>query len=161
MEEVRNNLYKFEISYNAFFTFKGEDSSGAPLQDVYSSSDGISWTFTSSISTARSRHTAIVLNNVIYFMGGYTGSGKIHFLFHFLSFLLILISFFSFFCFLVYFNDVWKSSDAITWTQSTSSADWGKRGYHTSVVLNNQMILMGGLGSKNIIITYFDMREIF
>ncbi|MBE8190524.1 MAG: hypothetical protein HAW58_06740 [Candidatus Thioglobus sp.] len=44
------------------------------------------------------------------------------------------------------FNDVWSSSDGITWTQVTASAAWPKRNSHTSVVFNNKMWVIGGAG---------------
>lgn len=42
-------------------------------------------------------------------------------------------------------NDIWQSSDEGTnWDLVTSSAPWSIRFSHSSVVLNNNIILMGG-----------------
>ena len=79
-------------------------------------------------------------------MGGLqslTGNGKNMFSFH--AFLIVkYIVLLSLFYIQVNLNDVWSSSDSITWTEVTSSASWSERRGHTTVVLNNQMILMGG-----------------
>ena len=41
-------------------------------------------------------------------------------------------------------NDVWSSTNGISWIQLTNAASWIGRYWHTSVVLNNNIILMGG-----------------
>ena len=41
-------------------------------------------------------------------------------------------------------NDVWSSSDGVTWTQATANAGWAPRAYHQAVVLNDKMYVMGG-----------------
>jgi len=41
-------------------------------------------------------------------------------------------------------NDVWWSTDGITWTQATASAGWSGRHGHTSVVYDGKMWVMGG-----------------
>ena len=45
----------------------------------------------------------------------------------------------------VYINDVWISTNlGVSWSISTSSASWVKRGYHSSVVIDSTIYLMGG-----------------
>src|SRR3989344_1286049 len=44
----------------------------------------------------------------------------------------------------VYLNDVWYSGNGATWTQATTNAQWAGRYYHTSLVFNNQMWVLGG-----------------
>ena len=44
-------------------------------------------------------------------------------------------------------NEVWFSSDGITWTQAASSAAFLKRIDATSVVFDNKMWLIGGMGN--------------
>ena len=48
-------------------------------------------------------------------------------------------------------NDVWRSTDnGTTWTQMTASAEWLPRGYHTSVVMpDDSIILIGGATSNS------------
>ena len=41
-------------------------------------------------------------------------------------------------------NDVWNSSDGITWTQASASASWNARVQHSSVVFDNKMRGIGG-----------------
>ncbi|MBI3305345.1 hypothetical protein HYZ80_03445, partial [Candidatus Parcubacteria bacterium] len=41
-------------------------------------------------------------------------------------------------------NDVWYSTTGTSWTQSTAAAQWSERYYHTSLVFNNQMWVIGG-----------------
>ena len=43
-----------------------------------------------------------------------------------------------------FYNDVWSSSDGVTWTQVTGNAGWAVRGYLGAVVFNDQMWVMGG-----------------
>ena len=47
-------------------------------------------------------------------------------------------------------NDVWRSIDkGSSWSLVTSSASWSSRGYHSSVALDsNTIVLMGGAGSS-------------
>lgn len=41
-------------------------------------------------------------------------------------------------------NDVWYSTDGITWTQATAAAGWAARDGLGSVVYKNKMWVMGG-----------------
>jgi dihydrofolate reductase len=41
-------------------------------------------------------------------------------------------------------NDVWYSTDGVTWTQATANAGWSARYNHTSVVFDNKMWVIGG-----------------
>ena len=44
-------------------------------------------------------------------------------------------------------NDVWRSSDGMTWIQVTSSASFSPRAGHGCAVVGTQMVLVGGYGS--------------
>ncbi len=44
----------------------------------------------------------------------------------------------------IYFNDVWKSADGISWTELTSEAPWEKRAGAVVVVNGDFMFLLGG-----------------
>ena len=90
--------------------------------DVWSSSDGMSWTKTTVSGThwsKRKDHAVAVFNGKILVMGGYDGSN--------------------------YLNDVWWSANGSDWTQLTNgTTHWADRGHHRTVVLGNKMFLFGG-----------------
>jgi hypothetical protein len=73
--------------------------------------------------SARYGHTSVVFDNKMWVLGGYYycggGSG-------------------------VYYNDVWYSTDGVNWAQVTDSAEWSARAYHTSVVFDNKIWVIGG-----------------
>ena len=41
-------------------------------------------------------------------------------------------------------NDVWSSSDGVTWTQVTSAASWSGRYRFGALAYSNQMWVLGG-----------------
>src|SRR5262249_43407481 len=43
-----------------------------------------------------------------------------------------------------FFNDVWSSSNGVTWAQATSGAPWNPRAGFGCVALNGQMWVLGG-----------------
>lgn len=45
-----------------------------------------------------------------------------------------------------YKNDVWSSTDGITWTQETAAAGFSGRRKHQLVVFDNKLWLIGGMG---------------
>jgi hypothetical protein len=104
----------------------GYDSSHSYKKDVWHSDDGETWTQATASApwAARAGHTSVVFQDKIWVMGGGYYSGATYLL-----------------------NDVWYSSDGITWDQATASADWSKRYYHTSVVYDNKIWIMGGMDS--------------
>jgi len=67
--------------------------------------------------SARVNHSSVTYNDKMWIMGGYDGSLK---------------------------NDVWSSSDGITWTEETAAASWPARDNHSSVTYNDKMWIMGG-----------------
>ena len=94
---------------------------GSFRNDVWSSSNGISWTEATDGSlrwSARRDHTSIVFKNKIWVLGGC--------------------------CF---YNDVWSSSNGTSWTQAKpndNDVGWLDRQNHTSVVFDNKMWVLGG-----------------
>ncbi|NRB40855.1 MAG: hypothetical protein HRU20_20690 [Pseudomonadales bacterium] len=78
-------------------------------------------TFTASFElpafSGRYNHQSVVFKNKMWVIGGDDGSSK---------------------------NDVWSSSDGISWVQVTSSASFGKRYGHQSVVFNDRIWVLGG-----------------
>ncbi len=90
--------------------------------DVWFSTDGINWTQATASAewSARTEHTSVVFDNKMWVIGGYVYSGNSG-----------------------NKNDVWYSTDGITWTQACSSAQWSARAYHTSLIFDNKMWVMG------------------
>ncbi len=87
--------------------------------DIYHSVDGLDWIgVTNSTFPARSHHTSVVFDNKIWIIGGRNGSD--------------------------YKNDVWNSSDGITWTKVTEHAAFSARSHHASVVFNDKIWVIGG-----------------
>ncbi len=134
--------------------------------DVWNSSDGVSWQRVSS-STGRSNlhlGTSVVFKNKIWLLGGDTGGhsgrnfvwnssdGQIwtkysanwgrsrHTSVVFKNKIWVLGGMKNH----NKFNDVWSSSDGQTWTRETNSAGWSKRLAHTSVVFKNKIWVLGG-----------------
>ncbi len=105
------------------------------VHNVWSSSDGITWTQANSFPPFLTRYAfgATSLDGKMWIYGGYTNSctGSCTFL-----------------------SDVWSSSDGITWTQATPAAPWGHangfaggspgRFNFGAVAFNNQLWVMGG-----------------
>lgn len=93
--------------------------------DVWYSSDGMSWTEATNAAQFSTRidPTSVVFDGKIWIIGGYEGDAT-------------------------YKNDVWYSSDGITWTQATSSAPFSPRNRHTSVVFDDKIWVIGGYASE-------------
>lgn len=112
---------------NKLWVFGGHGGSGA-VNDTWSSSDGVTWAqvnngFSNSF-TNRYFHTALSFNGRMWVLGGDDGSGN-------------------------QLNDVWSSPDGILWTQvaaNNSASSFPARESHSSVVFDNAMWVMGGLG---------------
>jgi hypothetical protein len=96
-------------------TEDNESGDYMPLNDIWSSTDGLNWTkeLEHAPWAARSMHTATVFNNKIWVMGGG-------------------------------FNDVWSSVDGIHWIEETEGAPWELRWGHVSFVFNNKLWVVGG-----------------
>ena len=96
---------------------------GGNSGDVWYTSDGDNWT--EALHKApwgnRMHHTSVVFDNKMWVIGGQDRDKNWHSL-----------------------NDVWCSSDGTNWKQVTHSAKWAPRHYHTSVVFDNKMWVIGG-----------------
>jgi len=90
---------------------------------IYNSNDGVNWaTVESTTYPARLGPRSLVFDNQMWIIGGRdveTG----------------------------YINDVWQSSDGITWTQVTASAEFSERVLHSVVVFDDKMWVIGGFGN--------------
>lgn len=51
--------------------------------------------------------------------------------------------------YLVYSNDIWRSSDGITWTNVTSAAPWAERTGFSAVAHDDKIWILGGVGYPN------------
>jgi hypothetical protein len=99
--------------------FGGRGTSNAPLNDVWSSSDGANWTLETQSAAwpARSHFAAAVFDGRMWVTGG-LGAGNL--------------------------DDVWSSPDGINWTLELQSAPWGKRYGHTVTSYRGELWLTGG-----------------
>jgi hypothetical protein len=116
---------------NKMWVMGGADIMRNYKNDVwYSMSKGnMDWTQATANAgwSARVRHRSVVYDNKIWVIGGYDGSygGSCK-------------------------NDVWYSTDGVSWTQATANASWSARAYHTTVVFDNKMWVIGGwMGGSN------------
>ncbi len=110
---------------------------GSSLNDVWSSTDGVSWTNVLANNASpgpnqfpqRRLHNVIAYNGKLYVIGGLTPLGTS--------------------------NDVWSSSDGVSWTQNLAySASPGpnqfpSRTYARVAVYNNALWFTGGIGPSN------------
>lgn len=101
------------------------DGIGGRYTDVWSSTDGSTWTQETANAGwgDRSYFGLAVFNNKLWLTGGVTGSDC---------------------CGLTNKNDVWSSADGVTWTQEVAAAPWSARHSHTSLVFNNKLWIIGG-----------------
>lgn len=95
----------------------GHDESGASLNDVWSSTDGITWTLVTQF-LLRSQFQVLVHDGKMWILGGLQ--------------------------FNEFKNDVWSSTDGITWTQETASAGWSGRYLHQAQEFGGTMWVLGG-----------------
>ncbi|MEO9872660.1 Kelch repeat-containing protein [Ekhidna sp.] len=95
-------------------------SASNPLNDVWYSEDGFTWTEATGEESfgARYRHTSVVFDNKMWVIGGDIASSSA--------------------------NDVWYSEDGTTWTEATEAAAFSARRSHTSIVFDNKMWVMNG-----------------
>jgi hypothetical protein len=112
----------------------GNDIAGpatSSLNDIWYSSDGITWieATTSAAFSPRTGHSSLAFSGKMWVIGGNDSVNGLGWLGN------------------GYKNDVWYSSDGISWSQATSSAAFSPRCNHTSLVFDNKMWVVGGAGS--------------
>ena len=122
---ISRSFHASVVFQNKMWVIGGFNSASAGpflglLDDVWSSNNGINWTRESSNSSwsGRSGHTAVVLKDSIFILGGSRTTGGQ--------------------------NDVWVSGDGKTWIEKTNSAPWAARFFHTSLVYDDKIWIMGG-----------------
>jgi len=96
----------------------GENATGTHLNDVWSSDDGITWTYSAELSSFGiiTAHQTVVFNSRMYVIAGDIVTGN---------------------------TKVVSTSDGTSWTIETSNAFSG-RGGHKAVVFNGAMYVIGG-----------------
>jgi hypothetical protein len=95
---------------------------GRAMNDIWSSSDGITWTQHApaggTVFSPRQGHDVAVFGGKLWVVGGTGASGDL--------------------------NDVWSSVDGIAWVSGTANAAFSARSAHRVVILNNVMWLIAG-----------------
>jgi hypothetical protein len=101
------------------------------LNDVWSSSDGVSWTQQTpaggTIFSPRMFHAAVVYAGKLWIIGGDVASGTPTD---------------------TYANDVWYTTDGTTWVNASANGAFPAREGHSVAVLNGSMWLIGGDNSS-------------
>ncbi|OGC04964.1 hypothetical protein A2276_03310 [candidate division WOR-1 bacterium RIFOXYA12_FULL_43_27] len=90
------------------------------LNDVWSSTDGITWTQETAAAAFEPKSNFVALNydGYMWVLGGYSTSS--------------------------YDNDVWYSADGVTWTQKDFVDVFDPRIYHAGIVYNSKLWIAGG-----------------
>ena len=105
---------------NKIWVIGGYSSGSGVHDDVWYSSDGITWNpAPSSAPRGIYGHTSVVFDNKIWLIGGSDSTYTRR-------------------------NDVWYSSNGIDWELATDDAAWSARYGHTSVVFDNKIWVIGG-----------------
>jgi hypothetical protein len=107
------------VVFNSQIWVLGGHNAVGLLNDVWSSSDGMTWTQVTNAAAWSKRFNfgAVAFNGQMWVLGGHDGSLR---------------------------NDVWSSSNGMTWTQVTNAAPWSSRYHSGAVTLNGQMWVLGG-----------------
>jgi hypothetical protein len=94
--------------------------------DVWYSSNGITWQQATSEAgfVKREYHSSVSHQGKMWVIGGQFDDG-----------MAVGIPF---------YDDVWYSSDGLTWTEATGEAGWDARSKHSSVVFNGKIWVIGG-----------------
>jgi hypothetical protein len=119
---VKRRAEALTVYNNKMWLLGGQADSGN-WNDVWYSTDGITWTQATSSANWSSKPglSALTYDNKMWVMDGNSGpSGS---------------------------NDVWYSINGVTWTRATSSAAWVIRAGAGAVVYNNKMWIIGGYNS--------------
>ena len=130
------------LSYNGKLWLIGGNSNGTLMNDVWNSSDGVSWVQvlapsagTATQFTPREDFGAVVYNNAMWVIAGFSVGNSSH-------------------------NDVWSSTDGINWTQVLADGAYTANHFEgrwglSAVAYNNLMwIIDGATGSSSGAVSY-------
>ncbi len=120
---------QYTVAFNGLMWLMGgqqlgsQTVAGAAYNDVYSSTDGKSWTLVAAHAGWSPRGQ--IIGNVVFggkmrVIGGGTYDVR------------------------TYLNDVWNSADGIHWTEILSSAPWIGRQFHNIAVFDNKIWVIAG-----------------
>jgi hypothetical protein len=109
----------------------GENNDIGPLDEVWNSPDGATWSKVLAYSASgsvsqfspRAYFASAVYDNLMWVVGGIGTGGDL--------------------------NDAWYSSDGVHWTQAASRAAFTARNNLSSVVFNNELMILGGWDPTN------------
>jgi leucine-zipper-like transcriptional regulator 1 len=106
----------------------GTDGYNNFFNDVWLSSDGVTWTEATSAAQwgGRELFGCTTLDGQMWVLGGDTNAAS----------------------YSPFLNDVWSSSNGVTWTEVTSAAPWSGRDDFGCATLNEQVWVMGGRDSN-------------
>lgn len=112
------------VSFKKGLFITGGSEGSSKKNDVWTSSNGENWSKVSPDHPSRTQfsprdfHTTVVFDNKLWVIGGRgTGESK---------------------------NDVWSSTDGISWSEETPNAQFSKRYGHTMVIFQNKLWVIGG-----------------
>jgi hypothetical protein len=123
-------LYGSAVLDNKIWLFGGTHDSWHDIQhDVYSSSDGGTWTMVTGTAefAPRMLFGSLAFNNKLWVLGGAKNFSDFD-----------------------QFNDVWSSGDGATWQRVTGTAEFGYRCGLAAVEFNNQIWVIGGAASNSV-----------
>lgn len=121
----KRNEHTTTVFNDKLWVIGGLDTQFNHLNDVWSSSDGINWieATNSAAFAGRRGHTTIVFDNKLWVIGGVNDINPVSTYFE---------------------DDIWYSSDGITWTEAVASEEFLERGFHDAVIFDNKIWIIGG-----------------
>lgn len=125
---VRKNAGSLSnLSNGTAWVMGGIGKSGAALNDVWSTTDGKTWTQVTGSAqwSARSDFGCVWFNNLYWIMGGVDGNGN-------------------------FLNDIWTSPDGVAWTKKSGTPAWSARSAFALTVFNGSLWIFGGRSASGV-----------
>ena len=123
---VKRNNPNYAYANNKFYLFGGEQCSATGISEVWESTDGNTW---NQLPDAPWSGRGMQINSCvddlgqIWMLGGSNEGDRRS------------------------FNEVWKTSDGISWTLVNASAPWAGRYWHTTAWFDNKLWVMAGMAT--------------
>jgi hypothetical protein len=115
---------------NYLWMIGGKADDGTYLNDVYRSTNGITWnqvlglaSSSSSRFSARTGHALAVVGTTLYLTGGESDETGV----------------------LEYLDDVWSTTNGTSWTRVSASAEYYARSGHAMLAFDNRLWILGGI----------------